>query len=346
MASEAFCPRIPTSIKPVEENTLPSWLWQHHSEDARESGEGDLSQIFHRAVGSATYAGWKKELFPNETAAKIFYDEMFWLLAHRFVAIEPILLSNLGIDWAYGLSPLPMAPATTENATHLTITNQSIDTILSDADNGAKQRWHEFLNRNAGQRLSLRFNDTTNEWGAAPSAQMPRLALDLTKFLREDDTLNIGTLQQAVRYAVFFLEMHYEKLVATPDASRSIAVGFAGMSELLMRQGIAYDSNAGRATAAAISSVITAAATVISAQLAQQLGPCPACSADRSFAVRVVTNRRRAAYGDTSDCEHVSVIPQALALNDCPDLALVAATRRSWDDALVLSNAMASATCN
>ena len=54
---------------------------------------------------------------------------------------------------------------------------------------------------------------------------------------------------------------------------RTIGVGYAGLGALLMRRGIAYDSDEGRATAAAISALMTGTVYKASAEMAQHLGP-------------------------------------------------------------------------
>ena len=52
--------------------------------------------------------------------------------------------------------------------------------------------------------------------------------------------------------------------------------------------------------------------------------------------LRVIRNHRRAAYGESSGYEGLSVPPVPLDAANCPDQALVAAARRSWDQALAL----------
>jgi len=54
---------IPAELCAIEENTVPSWLWQHRSFSKRLESEGDLRLIFNRAVGSAAAKAWKLGLF-------------------------------------------------------------------------------------------------------------------------------------------------------------------------------------------------------------------------------------------------------------------------------------------
>ncbi|MDD3287686.1 MAG: hypothetical protein PHX43_01590 [Alphaproteobacteria bacterium] len=335
LETESFCTTIPAQLKPVEENTLPSWLWRHSGNSESIAAESNVSQVFARVAGAAVYAGWKKDLFSDETEARAFYDEIVWMLSHRVIAMEPAALAALGIDWAYGFAPVQMTPVDTRAKTTLSITNQSIDAILSASNHGAQNRWRNFLKNREGELISLRFSDTLKEWETTSAEQMPRLTIDLLKLCRDDGRVDIASLQHVARLSVILLELHYDSMVAVPEASRALAIGYNNLASMLMRQGIAYDSEAGRSTAAAISSIITTAATIASAQLAQKLGPCAAFSSARASFLRILGNRHRAAYGDANDYEHVSVLPLPLKLDDCPDLTLIAAARKNWDDALI-----------
>lgn len=333
--SDALCSNMPVNLKPVEENTLPSWLWRHTGEGLHVTSEHEIHLVLHRITGSATYAGWKKDLFSDENEARAFYDEVFFLLSNRIIAIEPAALASLGTDWAYGLVPVPMVTTSTKARTNLEITNQSIDAILSGSDNGAQSQWHKFLGCDAEHLLSIRFSDTANEWGIVQSSRMPRLMINLAKLCCDDGSFDIDALHQATQLSVILLELHYEQLASTPESSRSLSIGYCNLATALMQQGIAYDSDAGRSTAAAVSSIITATATLTSAQLAQFFGPCQAFSQARTTHLRTIANRHRAAHGDKTDYEHVSVLPVPLCIDTCPQLPLLAAARRLWDEALV-----------
>jgi len=115
-----------------------------------------------------------------------------------------------------------------------------------------------------------------------------------------------------------------------------LAIGFSNLAPLLMALALPYDGEAGRATAAAISAIITAEAYAVSAELAALLGAHQGFTANRDVTLRALRNRRRAAYGDQNDYEKISVLPAPLALAACPDLALVAAARTAWDNTLEL----------
>ncbi|GGE80950.1 vitamin B12-dependent ribonucleotide reductase [Stappia taiwanensis] len=103
---------VPAKLKPVEENTVPSWLWRHEAdldalealpEDERYSSEMDARQVFDRLAGTWTYWGWKGGYFDSEADAQAFYDELRYMLATQKVAPNSPQWFNTGLHWAYGI---------------------------------------------------------------------------------------------------------------------------------------------------------------------------------------------------------------------------------------------------
>ena len=74
---------IAKTLKPVEENSVPSFLWRRapDGKDKTKVGETDARQVFHRLAGTWTYWGWKGGYFDAESDARAFYDEMCHMLA-------------------------------------------------------------------------------------------------------------------------------------------------------------------------------------------------------------------------------------------------------------------------
>ncbi len=327
---QALVKSVPRELRPVEENTLPSWLWKRQGKDYWGTAENSVKKVFDRVAGSTAYAGWKKGLFANEAEAQNFYDEIRYLLTQRIIAIEPSRLAVLGLNWAYGYdekkSPRLNKVAATPT---LAIPNATIDAVLNGNDKVSRDKWLKFVASNRHNKtVAVQFSDIAADWGKA-SGRFCRGMLDLLAFQRDDGTINIETLCHAVRLLVLFLELE-------DDQSTELAIGFYNLAPLLMSQALAYDGKAARATAAAVSSIITAEAYATSAQLAGLLGTSAAFKASHNVVLRNLRNHKRAAYGDFSDYEKISVLPAALILEDCPDLALVAAARLRWDEALEL----------
>ncbi|MCX2722490.1 vitamin B12-dependent ribonucleotide reductase [Roseibium salinum] len=103
---------VPAKLKPVEENTVPSWLWRHEAdeaalqdlpEDERYGSEIDGRQVFDRLAGTWTYWGWKGGYFDQEADARAFYDELRYMLATQKVAPNSPQWFNTGLHWAYGI---------------------------------------------------------------------------------------------------------------------------------------------------------------------------------------------------------------------------------------------------
>jgi ribonucleoside-diphosphate reductase alpha chain len=113
---------------------------------------------------------------------------------------------------------------------------------------------------------------------------------------------------------------------------RTLGLGYANLGSLLMRQGIAYDSDQGRSIAGALTAILTGYSYATSSEIASVIGPFPRFNENRDSMLRVIRNHRRAAYGDT-DYEGVSHKVMAIDPVLCPE-DLLAAARISWDLAL------------
>ncbi|MDA9565030.1 vitamin B12-dependent ribonucleotide reductase [Alphaproteobacteria bacterium] len=103
---------IPAYVKKIEENDIPSWLWRSEPdtnklsnlpEDKRFKGEESAKQVFDRLAGTWTYWGWKGNYFTKEEDAKIYFDEMRYMLAAQMCAPNSPQWFNTGLHWAYGI---------------------------------------------------------------------------------------------------------------------------------------------------------------------------------------------------------------------------------------------------
>ena len=144
----------------------------------------------------------------------------------------------------------------------------------------------------------IQYDDTINNWHTNPesgriTASNPcseYLSLDnsscnlasinLLKFLREDDTFDAERFAKvseliitAMDISICFADFPTEKIAETTRAYRQLGIGYANLGALLMATGHAYDSDGGRAIAAAITSLMTGAAYKRSAELAKVVGP-------------------------------------------------------------------------
>ena len=77
----------------------------------------------------------------------------------------------------------------------------------------------------------------------------------------------------AMDISICFADFPTEKITETTRAYRQLGIGYANLGALLMATGHAYDSDGGRAVAAAITSLMTGTAYRRSAELAAVVGP-------------------------------------------------------------------------
>ncbi len=103
---------VPSRLKKVEEESVPSWLWRSVPDEAalaalpekeRFVGETSCKQVFDRLAGTWTYWGWKGGYFTSEEDAQAFFDEHRCMLAMQMVAPNSPQWFNTGLHWAYGI---------------------------------------------------------------------------------------------------------------------------------------------------------------------------------------------------------------------------------------------------
>jgi ribonucleoside-diphosphate reductase alpha chain len=112
------------------------------------------------------------------------------------------------------------------------------------------------------------------------------------------------------------------KIEANAHAMRQLGLGYANLGALLMTLGLPYDSDGGRAYAAAVTSIMTGRAYAQSANIAARVGPFAAYAENREPMLRVIAKHRAAAYD----------IDRALI----DDEGLAQAATAAWDEALAL----------
>lgn len=104
---------VPACVKRVAEKQVPNWLQRSQidekaldqiPQDARYGMETDARQVFNRLAGCWTYWGWKHDYFSSEGDARVFYDELCFMLARQMVAPNSPQWFNTGLYWAYGIN--------------------------------------------------------------------------------------------------------------------------------------------------------------------------------------------------------------------------------------------------
>ncbi len=103
---------VPSRIRRLAENDVPEWLWRGAPdeealetlpEDSRLGGETSAKQVFDRLAGTWTYWGWKGGYFDSEADARVYFDEMRYMLAGQMAAPNSPQWFNTGLNWAYGI---------------------------------------------------------------------------------------------------------------------------------------------------------------------------------------------------------------------------------------------------
>ncbi|CAN5612850.1 vitamin B12-dependent ribonucleotide reductase [soil metagenome] len=154
-------------------------------------------------------------------------------------------------------------------------------------------------------------------------------SLNLMKFVREDGEFDIDAFKYASRVTITAQEIIVDnagyptpRIEANSHRFRPLGIGYANLGALLMNRGLAYDSDAGRTYAAAITAIMTGETYRQSAEIARDHGgPFAEYGANRTPFLQVINKHRQAAHE----------IDDRLAPS-----ALVGAARETWDEALEL----------
>jgi ribonucleoside-diphosphate reductase alpha chain len=196
----------------------------------------------------------------------------------------------------------------------------------------------------------IQYDDTINDWHTCPesgriTASNPcseyvhldnsscnLASINLLKFLRDDDTFDVEKFQRltelvitAMDISICFADFPTEKITATTRAFRQLGIGYANLGALLMATGHAYDSDSGRAIAAAITSLMTATAYRRSAELAAVVGPYDGYARNATAHKRVMAKHAAAS--------------QAMTKPGGKDAAILDAANRAWKECLALGTA-------
>jgi ribonucleoside-diphosphate reductase alpha chain len=167
----------------------------------------------------------------------------------------------------------------------------------------------------------LQFDSTINKWhtssntdrinGSNPCSEYMHIdnsacnlaSINLMKFLDDDGDFNVDSFKAAVE--VMFSAQ--EILVGAADYPtvkigenslkfRQLGLGYANIGALLMASGLAYDSDAGRAWAAAITALMTGHAYATSARTAGRMGPHEGFAENAEPMINVLRMHRDASY--------------------------------------------------
>jgi ribonucleoside-diphosphate reductase alpha chain len=193
----------------------------------------------------------------------------------------------------------------------------------------------------------MQFDTTVNEWHTCPNTDRINASnpcseymflddsacnlssINLMKFVRDDGEFDVPAFKAACRTMLTAQE------IIVPNSSyptkaieknsheyRPLGLGYANLGALLMSRGLPYDSDEGRAYAAAITAAMTGEAYAQSARIARDHGgPFAGYDDNREPFLRVM-NKHREAVGEIN----VKFVPADL----------MAGAKQAWDEAVEL----------
>ncbi len=220
---------------------------------------------------------------------------------------------------------------------------------VTTGDPSVKYRARELMDLIAeGTRVcgdpGVQYHSTINKWHTCPAsgsinASNPcseymfldnsacnLASLNLMKFRRDDGSFDIAGFRHAARLFIIAQEVLVdhasyptEPICRNSHDYRPLGLGYANLGAMLMSLGLPYDSDAGRAMAAAVSATMTGTAYATSAELASRLGAFSGFAPNRKPMLDVMGEHRAAA--------------DEISEQFCP-ADLLEAAKASWDEAI------------
>jgi len=233
----------------------------------------------------------------------------------------------------------------------------------------ARDLWEEIGNAAwACADPGLQFDTSINDWHTCPESGRINASNPCSEYMFLDDTacnlaslnlmafltengggeakFDVDAFEHSVRLWTMTLEISVlmaqfpsERIAQLSYEFRTLGLGFANIGGYLMASAIPYDSEAGRTICASISALMTGVAYATSAEMASEMGAFPRYEENRESMLRVISNHRRAAYGEAAGYDKLSIAPVPLIVEGSPDQELSVAARAAWDKALEMGQA-------
>lgn len=152
------------------------------------------------------------------------------------------------------------------------------------------QRWHTCKNDGP-----INSSNPCSEYMFLDDSACNLASLNLMKFLSDDGVFDVERFRAAVEIfitaqeiLVDFASYPTEKIAWNSHRYRPLGLGYANLGSLLMALGLPYDSDEGRALAAAITGIMHGRAYAHSAELARVMGPFERFAANREPMLEVI----------------------------------------------------------
>ena len=192
----------------------------------------------------------------------------------------------------------------------------------------------------------LQFDTTINRWhtahstgrinGSNPCSEYMHLdnsacnlaSINLLKYLNDDGTFDVAAYKHTVEVVFTAQEILVgnadyptPRIGETSRQFRQLGLGYANLGALLMAQGMPYDSNEGRALAAALTALMTGHAYATSARTAARMGPFAGHTDNAKYMTGVLEMHR----------SYAAQIDEELVPTD-----ILSAAQHAWDEAVEL----------
>ncbi len=148
-------------------------------------------------------------------------------------------------------------------------------------------------------------------------------SLNLLKYLRDDGVFDTESFRRAVDIIILAQDILVDnssyptaEITANAHAFRELGLGYANLGALLMSLGLPYDSDAGRAYAAAVTAVMSGEGYLQSTRVAEATAAFAGFEVNRQPMLRVLNKHRSHAY---------KISPSHVPLD------LLTAAREAWD---------------
>ena len=181
------------------------------------------------------------------------------------------------------------------------ILSQMAEAAWQCADPGVQfattiNRWHT-----AASTGPITASNPCSEYVHLDNSACNLASINLLSFLDDEGTFDVAGFRRAVQVVFAAQEIlvgHADyptpAIADTTRAFRQIGLGYANLGALLMALGLPYDSDEGRALAAAITALMTGEAYLTSTRLAERMGPFAGFHDNREHMLRVLDQHRSA----------------------------------------------------
>lgn len=286
-------------------------------------------------------------------------EEFIWCKAHEEKKAQA--LKEAGFDMSFdGKDSFSVQYQNANNSVR--VTDDFMEAVEADADwdlkavtDGrvvktvkARELFHQFAQ--AAWECAdpgMQFDTTINKWHTTPNAGRINASnpcseymhldnsacnlasLNLMKYLRDDNSFDIEAFKHTVEVIftaqeilVGYSSYPTESIGKNAKAYRELGIGYANLGAMLMAQGLPYDSDEGRAQAAAITALLTGHSYATSAKIAKRVGPFAGYHKDQDGMLKVLRMHRKEVDG----------INAGLVSED-----LLNAAATSWDEAIEIA---------